>query len=437
MRKTIIISLLALIAALGLQAQRLQDNPFYKQSLERKAQAAAAFDGGDYDAAARLAAQATEFAAKSDEYVAQMIARAEARRAIYSATTAMAGIDQLGASSSFPSLYASAAEELAAAQELFAKEDYAGAKARATKAGAMAEALASAEAGRLVGLAKERLAWAEEIGAPANFAELYGQAKRDLASALDYATGGRYLDSRTRSLAVGATVDSIAKAESARTIGLAESALAWAADNDAPADFPTPYFLAKLELQAAIDLDGNKDYPGARDRALAAADMALSLAKAVAEGALGRAGARLAWAEGVGAPKAYPVEYGRALDSLGASKAAYALVDFPLAVRRANDVLEALAGVTEAAEASWPAEYVVRLILASRDCLWRIAGYPFVYNDSLKWPLLYAANKETLKNPANPDLIYPDQVLRIPSLGGELRSGTYDPAIEYAPLPGK
>lgn len=68
--------------------------------------------------------------------------------------------------------------------------------------------------------------------------------------------------------------------------------------------------------------------------------------------------------------------------------------------------------------------YTVKLNPARRDCLWRIAGFDFVYGDSRQWRHLYEANKETFPNPNNPDLIKPGQVLKIPSIKGETRSGT-------------
>ncbi|HPR17656.1 MAG TPA: LysM peptidoglycan-binding domain-containing protein [Candidatus Cloacimonadota bacterium] len=45
------------------------------------------------------------------------------------------------------------------------------------------------------------------------------------------------------------------------------------------------------------------------------------------------------------------------------------------------------------------------------ECLWRIAGYPEVYNNAAKWPIIYRANKDQIKDP---DLIYPNQVFTIP-----------------------
>ena len=72
-----------------------------------------------------------------------------------------------------------------------------------------------------------------------------------------------------------------------------------------------------------------------------------------------------------------------------------------------------------------PAFYEVILNVNDRDCLWKIAGYDFVYGDPWKWTVLYEANKNTMPEPDNPDLIEPGQILKIPSLKGETRTGTY------------
>lgn len=45
------------------------------------------------------------------------------------------------------------------------------------------------------------------------------------------------------------------------------------------------------------------------------------------------------------------------------------------------------------------------------DCLWLIATYLSIYSDAKKWPMIYEANKDKIKDP---DLIYPKQVLTIP-----------------------
>lgn len=45
------------------------------------------------------------------------------------------------------------------------------------------------------------------------------------------------------------------------------------------------------------------------------------------------------------------------------------------------------------------------------ECLWYIAGYDHIYENPLKWPIIYKANQDKIKNP---DLIYPGQVFIIP-----------------------
>lgn len=57
--------------------------------------------------------------------------------------------------------------------------------------------------------------------------------------------------------------------------------------------------------------------------------------------------------------------------------------------------------------------YIVR-DLKPADCLWRIASYPYIYNDASKWRKIYDANKSTFPDPNNPNWIEPGQVLIIP-----------------------
>lgn len=45
------------------------------------------------------------------------------------------------------------------------------------------------------------------------------------------------------------------------------------------------------------------------------------------------------------------------------------------------------------------------------DCIWLIASYLSIYSDAKRWPEIYEANKDKIKDP---DLIYPKQVLTIP-----------------------
>lgn len=72
-----------------------------------------------------------------------------------------------------------------------------------------------------------------------------------------------------------------------------------------------------------------------------------------------------------------------------------------------------------------PEYYEVILNVKKRDCLWRIAGYKFVYSNPLKWPVLYEENKKNFHEPDNPHLIFPGEILKIPSIDGEVRSGKW------------
>jgi len=78
-----------------------------------------------------------------------------------------------------------------------------------------------------------------------------------------------------------------------------------------------------------------------------------------------------------------------------------------------------------------PEYYTVVRRIPLTDALWRIAAMSFVYDDPLYWERLYIENRNVLRDPDNPHLIFPGQVLKIPSILGESRAGTYDEALEY------
>lgn len=77
-----------------------------------------------------------------------------------------------------------------------------------------------------------------------------------------------------------------------------------------------------------------------------------------------------------------------------------------------------------ASKGNLPAAYVVMDNPGNEDCLWNIAGYENIYDNPLEWKKIYEANKSILPQPGNPNLITPGLVLTIPSLNGEVRSGT-------------
>ncbi|MCL2519952.1 MAG: LysM peptidoglycan-binding domain-containing protein [Spirochaetaceae bacterium] len=53
-------------------------------------------------------------------------------------------------------------------------------------------------------------------------------------------------------------------------------------------------------------------------------------------------------------------------------------------------------------------------IVVPGESLWRIAARPEVFNDRFAWRHLWEANRTRLRNPHNPDLIFPDQEFTIP-----------------------
>lgn len=238
-------------------------------------------------------------------------------------------------------------------------------------------------------------------------------------------------------------------------MGVADKAIGTARAKGAAVDqvqakqgWPSQYAAASDAFAAALDAYKAEDYKTAAAKAdeasrawdgLSAAMLASynqRLAdKAEADAVMAQAKERLAWAESIKAPKTWPKEYGTASAEMEDAKRAYTGENYPGATGHAKAVLAALASVTDSLPL--PATYVVRLIPARRDCLWRIAEYSFVYNNPIKWTVIYEANKKTFKDPSNPNLIFPGQVLQIPPLRGEVRMGTYDPTKEYPVFPKK
>jgi hypothetical protein len=169
-----------------------------------------------------------------------------------------------------------------------------------------------------------------------------------------------------------------------------------------------------------------------------------------ANGYLSIAKDRVAYAKSIDADTNYKAAYQTAVTAVAGAKTALDGKDYPKSIDLSKSAIAALANIAPvakappktpptapqpAAEPSLPQYYTVRLILPRRDCFWRIAAYPFVYNNPWKWRLLYEANKDLLENPKNPDLIEPGMRFVIPSLGSETREGDYDPQVDYPPLP--
>ena len=98
--------------------------------------------------------------------------------------------------------------------------------------------------------------------------------------------------------------------------------------------------------------------------------------------------------------------------------------DYQNSIADSQKVLELLKDIAPAEKGgALAAYYKVKLNPQRRDCLWRIAGFDFIYGDSFKWKVLYDANKDSFPQPNNPNLIHPGMILKVPSIKGETRSG--------------
>jgi len=66
------------------------------------------------------------------------------------------------------------------------------------------------------------------------------------------------------------------------------------------------------------------------------------------------------------------------------------------------------------------------------DCLWNIAKKDVHYGNAFAWPVIYKANRDQIKDP---DLIYPDQMFKIPKLTEEEKDKYEKLRTNYKPAP--
>jgi nucleoid-associated protein YgaU len=92
--------------------------------------------------------------------------------------------------------------------------------------------------------------------------------------------------------------------------------------------------------------------------------------------------------------------------------------------RRVIELLKDFESRLGGASSGLAAFYEVKLNPVRRDCFWRIAALDYIYGDPWQWRRIYNANKDILVDPNNPNIIEPGQILKIPSVRGEKRSGT-------------
>ncbi|MBN2875682.1 MAG: hypothetical protein JXM71_11350 [Spirochaetales bacterium] len=157
--------------------------------------------------------------------------------------------------------------------------------------------------------------------------------------------------------------------------------------------------------------------------------VAMILAMREADEAIKASRLRYDWATSVRAQIRFADAYANATTELDAAQSAFEFESYEEALEHARAAMEFLSVVTD--EESLPAYFIVRDKPILSDCLWRIAEMPFVYNDPLRWPELYNANKSAMPQPSNPDLILPGMKLLIPSIAGEYREGVWTEGYEY------
>jgi hypothetical protein len=133
-----------------------------------------------------------------------------------------------------------------------------------------------------------------------------------------------------------------------------------------------------------------------------------------------------------GLDRVYPSEWAQGQELYTEATAARTAEDWDGAISSAQRILAMLAGGQDVLPL--PAQYTVRTWRGEQDCLWNIAGYPWVYGDSNKWRLLYDANKSKMPEADNPNWIEPGMILDIPSINDEVRYGVWQLGLSYPDL---
>ena len=138
---------------------------------------------------------------------------------------------------------------------------------------------------------------------------------------------------------------------------------------------------------------------------------------------------RKAWAQKVRGDVNFPMAFNAGVKFLENSLVSYEKENYTEASKQAAEATETFGTIREITPL--PQYYVVKPWVETKDCYWNISARPYVYNNPVLWENLYQANKKSMKNPENPDLIYPGMKMEIPSIAGEYREGTYSPKAEY------
>ncbi len=104
---------------------------------------------------------------------------------------------------------------------------------------------------------------------------------------------------------------------------------------------------------------------------------------------------------------------GAQVDSMKASRLALAAEFYSRVQDLENSYAQLQARIANCSQMA-AKTYTVGTWARNRDCLWNISKKKTIYDDPWKWPKIYVANRDQIKNP---DLIYPKEVLNIPENG--------------------
>jgi len=111
-------------------------------------------------------------------------------------------------------------------------------------------------------------------------------------------------------------------------------------------------------------------------------------------------------------PKTWVLKFGECLWTVASYEEVYSdPLKWPRLWRGNKELIEDPDWVLADWEIKIPRDWPKKHVVEQDEWLAKIAGYWEVYDDYRKWPILYEANKDKIKDP---DLIFPNQVLVIP-----------------------
>jgi len=179
-----------------------------------------------------------------------------------------------------------------------------------------------------------------------------------------------------------------------------------------------------LAVEYSVKAEENAD--------LSKAYITMMLNKADAEKQIKLAKNHKLQAEKLKGAETYPMAFSAGNTALANAEEAYAREDYISSSAYAIEAIQNFSSIKEVTPL--PKFYVVRPWTETRDCFWNISGRAYVYNNPLLWENLYQANKGSMKDASDPDLIYPGMKIEIPSIAGELREGVYNSSTKYEPF---